>query len=78
MVYLAASAEKHCYKIFGGIKLKSYEMPIGFSMALALNPDAMERFAMMNEEQKQQIIDGTHSIKSKQEMHEYVNKLAKK
>lgn len=58
--------------------LNSYEMPVGFSMALALNPEAMERFAMMNEKQKQQIIDGTHNIKSKQEMHEYVNKLTKK
>lgn len=53
-------------------------MPIGFSMALALNPEAMERFTMMNEAQKQQIIDGTHNIKSKQEMHEYVNNLTKK
>ena len=58
--------------------MKNYEMPIGFSMTLALNPEAMERFAMMNEAQKQQIIDGTHNIKSKQEMHEYVNKLTKK
>lgn len=53
-------------------------MPIVFSMTLALNPEAMEKFATMNETQKQQIIDGTHNIKSKQEMHEYVNKLAKK
>ena len=58
--------------------MKNYEMPIGFSMTLALNPEAMEKFAMMNETQKQQIIVGTHNIKSKQEMHEYVNKLAKK
>lgn len=58
--------------------MKSYEMPIGFSMALALNPEAMEKFAMMNETQKQEIINGTHNIKSKQEMHEYVNNLTKK
>ncbi len=58
--------------------MKSYEMPIGFSMALALNPDAMEKFAMLNETQKQEIINGTHNIKSKQEMHEYVNNLTKK
>ncbi len=49
--------------------MKSYEMPIGFSMALALNPDAMQKFAMLNEAQKQKIIDGTHTIKSKEEMH---------
>lgn len=58
--------------------MKNYEMPIGFSMALALNTEAMEKFAMLNETQKQEIIDGTHSIKSKEEMHEYVNKLTKK
>lgn len=58
--------------------MKNYEMPVGFSMALALNPEAMEKFAMLDETQKQQILDGTHSIKSKEEMHEYVNKLAKK
>ncbi len=58
--------------------MKSYEMPIGFSMALALNPEAMEKFAMLNETQKQEIIDGTHSIKSKEEMHQYVNNLTNK
>ncbi len=47
-------------------------------MTLGLNPEAMEKFAMMNETQKQQIINGTHNIKSKEEMHEYVNNLTKK
>ncbi len=58
--------------------MKNYEMPIGFSMALALNPEAMEKFAMLNETQKQEIINGTHGIKSKEEMHQYVNNLTKK
>ncbi len=55
--------------------MKSYEMPIGFSMALALNPEAMQKFAMLTETQKQEIIDRTHTIKSKEEMHRYVNNL---
>ncbi len=55
--------------------MKRDEMPVGFSMALAQNPDAMQKFAMHSEDKKKQIIDGTHSIQSKQEMHEYVNKL---
>ncbi len=55
--------------------MKRDEMPVGFSMALAQNPDAMQKFAMLSEEKKKQIIDGTHSVKSKQEMQEYVNKL---
>ncbi len=55
--------------------MKRKEMPVGFSMALAQNPDAMQKFAMLNEDKKKQIIDGTHSVKSKQEMHQYVNKI---
>ncbi len=55
--------------------MKRDEMPVGFSMALAQNPDAMQKFSTLSEDKKKQIIDGTHSVKSKQEMHEYVNKL---
>lgn len=55
--------------------MKRDEMPVGFSMALAQNPEAMQKFAMFSEDKKKQIIDGTHSVKSKQEMHEYVNRL---
>ncbi len=51
------------------------EMPVGFSMALAQNPEAMQKFAMLSEEKKNEIINGTHSVKSRREMHEYVNKL---
>ena len=51
------------------------EVPLGFSMALAQNPLALQKFAMLSEEKKKQIIDGTHSVKSRQEMHEYVNKI---
>ena len=35
----------------------------------------MQKFALLGEDKKKQIIDGTHSIRSKQEMHEYVNKI---
>lgn len=53
--------------------MKRDEMPVGFSMALAQNPEAMQKFAMLDEKKKQEIINCTHSVKSKQEMHEYVN-----
>ncbi len=52
------------------------EMPVGFSMALAMNPDAMQKFSLLSEDKKQQIIKGTHSVKSKEEMHRYVSNLA--
>lgn len=49
------------------------KIPLGFSMALAQNPQAMQKFAMLSEKQKQEIISGTHSVKSKSEMRRYVN-----
>ncbi len=55
--------------------MKRDEMPIGFSMALAQNPDAMQKFAQLSEDKKKQIINGTHLVRSRQEMHEYVNKI---
>ncbi len=55
--------------------MKRDEMPIGFSFALAQNPEAMQKFALLSEDKKQEIINGTHSIKSREEMHEYVNKI---
>ncbi len=55
--------------------MEKLEIPIGFGMALAQNPEAMQKFAMLSEEEKQQIIAGTHSVKSKEEMHSYVNEL---
>ncbi len=51
------------------------ELPIGFSMALAMNPDAMQKFASLSEEQQKEIIEGTHNIKSKDEMHRYVSNI---
>ena len=51
------------------------EMPVGFAMALAMNPEAMQKFGTLSEEQKQQIIAGTHAVKSRNEMRHYVDSL---
>ena len=51
------------------------EMPVGFAMALAMNPEAMQKFGTLSEEQKQQIIAGTHAVKSRDEMRPYVDSL---
>ena len=51
------------------------EMPVGFDMALAMNPEAMQKFGTLSEEQKQQIIAGTHAVKSRDEMRHYVDSL---
>ena len=55
--------------------MKQDETPIGFAMALAMNPDAMQRFATLNEEQQKRIIKGTHTVTSKEEMQRYVASL---
>lgn len=54
------------------------EMPVGFAMALAMNPDAMQKFGTLSEQQKQEVIAGTHAVKSREEMHRYVNDLVSK
>ena len=51
-------------------------MPEGFMMALAQDPEAMQKFAALSEEKKKEIIAGTHSVRSKDEMHRYVHELA--
>lgn len=55
--------------------MENYEMPIGLGMALAQRPEAMEKFAALSEEKKQQIINGTHNISSREEMRQYVEKI---
>ena len=56
--------------------MRKDEMPVGFAMALSMNSDAMQKFSTLDETEKQHIIAGTHNIKSKEEMHQYVNSLA--
>lgn len=55
-----------------------YKVPIGFGMALAMNPPALNTYSAMTEEQKQAILAKAHSAKSETEMHQIVNSLAAK
>lgn len=52
------------------------DIPLGFGMALAQNSDAMTRFSAMSDEQRRQIIEGTHAVRSKKEMKAYVDRIA--
>lgn len=47
-------------------------------MALAQNPQAMQTFARLSEAERQQVIAGTHGVRSREEMHRYVECLAEK
>lgn len=55
--------------------MEQNEIPVGFAMALAKNPEAMQKFATLSEKKKQEIIARTHFVKSKDVMHRYVNAL---
>ena len=51
------------------------DLPMGLGMALAKNTDAMKKFVDLSKPEQAAIIDHTHSIQSKQEMHDYINQI---
>ena len=53
-----------------------HELPIGFGMALAMNPPAWNAYSAMTEEQKQQILIRAHNAKSRKEMHDLVSSIS--
>ncbi len=54
-----------------------YKVPIGFGMALAQNTAAMNRYAHLTEQQKQDILNKAHNVRSEKEMHDLVASLAR-
>jgi len=53
-----------------------YKVPIGFGMALAQDTAAMNRYAHLSEEQKQDILNKAHNVRSEKEMYALVAGLA--
>jgi len=51
------------------------DIPLGLGMALTQNQSAFRYFARLSDERKQEIIEQTHSIESKREMKEFVDRL---
>lgn len=56
--------------------MKMNEMPLGFVMSLAQNPEALNKFTSLSDNKKQEIINATHKINSKNEMRKFVSKIA--
>lgn len=52
------------------------ELPLGFGMALAMNPEAMKAFSALPEAGQKQFIDRAGFVKSKPEMEALVRSLA--
>ena len=53
------------------------DIPIGFTFALAENPEALSYFVSLSEEQKQRVLEQTHKIHSKSEMQAFAGNFAK-
>lgn len=52
-----------------------YKVPIGFGMALSMNPPALNAYSAMTEDEKQAILNKAHNAKSEKEMHDLVASL---
>ena len=50
-------------------------LPLGFSMALAMNEPAMRRFETLEETEKRLILERAGQVRSKSEMQRLVNEL---
>lgn len=53
-----------------------YKVPIGFGLALSANTAAMNRYAHLPEERKQEILNLAHNVRSEKEMYSLVANLA--
>lgn len=51
------------------------ELPLGFGMALVQSEASMKYFASLPPDRQQAIINQTHSISSRDEMHSFVQSL---
>lgn len=59
------------------VDMSGFEMPVGLGMALAMNPEAMQKFASLTDRQKWEVVSGTHAVESKKEMKQYVENMMK-
>ena len=53
------------------------EVPIGFGMALAMNPPAFNAYSSLTEEEKDALIERARHASTEDEMHEIVAKLCR-
>jgi hypothetical protein len=51
------------------------DLPIGFTMELAQHSEILNRFAGLEQTQRNSIIDGARSIESRNEMRNYVESI---
>lgn len=55
--------------------INNQELPIGFTMELAQNPEALNKFAQLPEHERGMIADGARDVQSRNEMRNYVDNM---
>ena len=64
------------FKSMGGVGLNEQEMPIGFGFSLAMNEEAMNHFAGMNDQEKRQVVEAARQAQTKEQMDQIVKDIA--
>ena len=59
----------------GGERMDLQELPVGFSMALAQRPGALERFGNLDQTEKQMMVSRAYAVDSEQEMRALVERM---
>ena len=55
--------------------IDNQELPIGFTMELAQHSDILNRFAGLNKQEQDALINGARLVDSREEMREYVRNM---
>lgn len=55
--------------------MKQNDVPLGFGFALAQDPEAMQKFASMPEQKRQEILQKAQNVSDKNEMQTLVHNL---
>ena len=63
--------------IGGDVMNRQEEMPLGLGFGLAMNDQAMNSFSAMTEQEKRQVIEVARSTRSKVEMENLIQDIAK-
>ncbi len=57
--------------------IQNEELPIGFTMELAMHSDALNQFSKLPKEKQEHLIDGARQVHSREEMRHYVESMFK-
>lgn len=73
--YSLNSTKYSSYQKGGTHMIENEELPIGFTMQLALHSDALNEFARLSKTEQQEIINKAHTMHTKSEMRHFVESL---